>query len=146
MPKWSNGNLKSDYHLWEPKPTSKSAQFIKLVELCGGVAPSSFFYDNSMISNLCAKAGYLKREGKGCELTTKGKSYLATHKVELSPADWLLHNSKLRYRGSYRQWDEGNSPMDPIRLLCEVVVLWNQKDVKGINTLIRKLCPERIQF
>lgn len=131
MPQWHCGNLKSTYSKWVPRPTSQSAQFLKVIELCGGLAPAIFHYSGSDISNLGGrKAKYLVRTGKGCKLTSKGKKYLLEHQVEVNLRDWLLHNSCLRYvRGV---------PEDESHYILVLTAYLADKDFLSIHKLITK--------
>lgn len=127
MPKWSNGNLRSDYDKWIPRPTSLSAQFLRVIEMCGGIAPSCFYYDNSMISNLGGnKAGYLVRTGYGCVLTDKGLNYLKNHEIEVGLVHWILYESKLRY----------TREIEP-QIIVEVANLVHRGKISELVTLIR---------
>lgn len=80
---------------YRPKPTSKSAKFLKLCEVLNG-APRRFFSDSACVSNLY-KAGLIKREGKKFYPTRTGRYYLSKNVVELDVTTWLLKDSRLRY-------------------------------------------------
>jgi len=121
----------ADMRQYMPHTWSKSAQYMKLIQLLDG-APRSFFNDSACVSNLASnKAGLIERRKDGkMHLTSRGKYYLRTRKVEVDVDYFLLNDSYLRY------------VQDPIDQVI-VKLFIGDKDYKGIAKVFARSKKEK---